>query len=176
MRLAPLALLFVVGCAEPAEAPHAPEPHEAVSQASSVKWHASTSFTAEERADILRGMRWLDEHSGHDSGDVAFDDEPAPYRIERDMSLVTIGVCRGWVEHVGGVAIVLNPPQADPVYHPLYSAMAHELAHCELGFRDAYWPSPVVSQGIMGNGFMPPTWTSFEDGELDAFNRRRRGE
>lgn len=170
---AAVALLALAGCAEvaPDEAPPAEERRAEIVQAFAPKWHASLDFSTDERRAIVEGMAWLDAQSDHRSRGVAFDNEPGPYRIERSLTHNSPGVCLNMVDHVGGTTVLLNPANNDPELHPLVQTVAHELAHCELGFRDAYWPSPVVSQGLMGGVYMK--WTEYEANEVALFNAAR---
>ncbi len=169
------ALLAIAGCAaNPGdEEMSASDGHALEADNGPRIWHASTAFTDEERDSIRAGRRWLEEHTRQPIL-VVFDDAPAPVRIVRDPAFgPSTGVCLGWSDHVGGTTVILNPNRTEEM-HPLANVLAHELAHCEYGFRDAYWPSPIISQGLMGNGMVPWKWTDFEDGELALFNSRRR--
>lgn len=169
---APLVLAFVLALVGCGGAPD-DEPADAVVDVRAEtlpRWHASTAFSPEERAAILDGVAWLDAQSGRRSRPIVFTDAPSPFRIERSTTWNSPGVCLWFVSHVGGTTVLLNPANNDPELHPLEQTAAHELAHCELGFEDAYWPSPIISRGLMGGVYM--RWTAYEANELSLFYSR----
>ena len=119
------------------------------------RWHADARFTAEERAEIVRGVVWLSEVSGRDVGGVAFDYEvaspealPLTIRRERPPHATATGYC---TTTAGRGTVYLSPTTGH-----LAALAAHELAHCELGLAD-----DPESEGIMRD-LDPMRWTACE--------------
>lgn len=145
-----VSLLSPTGCAPDA----APEP-DLVGDA---------RFTAEEREAVQAGATWLYEQVGEPSPVIAWRDGP-DLDIVRERRGAT-GLCSGGVVYLDPIG---EPGEGMRIEH-LPGLAAHELAHCVLGFVDAYHAGETQSDGIM-RVLTPMCWTDAERAQCAASPR-----
>jgi hypothetical protein len=138
--------------------------------------HGDVRFTAEERAEIVRGEAWLAEQAGNEPFGVVFDlDEPRDHarsvvRGAHPSSDAT-GMCASNTDGDGFTIYLRTEGQPREWIAGL---MAHEMAHCRYGFVDAYRPGDVPTDGIM-RVLDPMRWTEAEEAQCLATNCRAAG-
>ncbi len=134
-----LCLVFLVGCGID------PTP----------EWYGDESFTESERAEIQRGADWLYSHAGLPPPHIEWGQEPgreghATIRRAHGPNGED-GLCLDGAVYLGAKDNVAG-------------LVAHELAHCVLGFVDGYRAGDTPTDGIM-RVLEPMRWTEAEQAQ-----------
>jgi hypothetical protein len=125
-------------------------------------WHGDARFSASERAAIEDGEGWLAAHAGRAPATFEWSyavtsTEALPHTIRRERGTLgaetTTGLCRD-------ATVYLDPEDPNATPGSLAGLAAHELAHCELGFKD-----DPESAGLM-HVVWPMAWTAREQAQL----------